>query len=145
MRRVLVEELLEVPDHRVGIEIGAVVEFHAAAQLEHPLGLVLRGDVVLFREIGDLGWDLLVLRYVPVDQQVEDRPAGPTEARAALRRLARGRRKLRDADADAQGVLLALRQTRRGDPSPTPRAASPIQAALIREIRVMLSSRFLFL
>ena len=44
LRRVLLQQLVEVPDDGVGRERAAVVEFHAVAQLEHPLGLVGRID-----------------------------------------------------------------------------------------------------
>ena len=37
---VVVEIAIKIPDHGIGIEIGAVVEFHAAAQMEDP-GLVV--------------------------------------------------------------------------------------------------------
>ena len=40
LRRVLVEDLLEVPDHGIGVERRAVMELHAGAQLERPQGLV---------------------------------------------------------------------------------------------------------
>ena len=40
VRRVLVEHLLDVPDDGVGLEVRAVMELDAGAQLERPLGLV---------------------------------------------------------------------------------------------------------
>jgi len=40
LRALAVEIAIKVPDHGIGIEIRAIVEFHAAAQVEDP-GLVV--------------------------------------------------------------------------------------------------------
>ena len=42
LRAAVLEVAVEVPDHRVGVEVGAVVEFHAAAEVEDP-GLLVGG------------------------------------------------------------------------------------------------------
>jgi hypothetical protein len=36
MRRLLIEHFFEIPDHRIGIEIRPIMEFHARTQLENP-------------------------------------------------------------------------------------------------------------
>ena len=48
-RVVLIEHPLEVEDHRLGIELGAVMERHAVAQVEG-VGLAVVGDLVALRE-----------------------------------------------------------------------------------------------
>jgi hypothetical protein len=40
LRRLLVENLLEIPDHRIGIERAAVMEFDVVAQRKQPLFLI---------------------------------------------------------------------------------------------------------
>ena len=40
LRRLLVQHLVEIPDHGIGVELAAVVEFDALAQGKAPLGLV---------------------------------------------------------------------------------------------------------
>ena len=49
MRALAVEIAIEVPDHGIGIEIRAIVEFHAAAQVEDP-GLLVIGLLPLLRQ-----------------------------------------------------------------------------------------------
>jgi hypothetical protein len=53
VRRVLFEHLLDIPDDSVGIKIRTVVEFHAGAQLENPLRLVVGIHCPLGGDAGD--------------------------------------------------------------------------------------------
>ena len=69
LRRVLVEDLLEVPDHGIGVERRAVVELHARAQLEGPQRLV-------------------GLAHLPLGRQARDHLARPVGRRRAPRRSA---------------------------------------------------------
>ena len=63
----------------------AVVEFHALAQLEDPLGLVgRRSTAQLVARPGTRSDGLSALRQVPVDQPVIDRVAHEAHALAAL-------------------------------------------------------------
>ena len=59
LRRVLVADPLEVPHHVVGVEIAAIVPFHALAQREDPSLVVIRIDVPFGRQarldVGSLG------------------------------------------------------------------------------------------
>ena len=52
---VLLVVAIEIPDRGVGIEFAAVMEFHALAQMEDPLGLVVR---VLLPSLGKAGPDV---------------------------------------------------------------------------------------
>ncbi len=76
LRRLLVEHLVEIPDHRIGVEAAAVVELHVPAQRKAPLFLVARVDAPfrgqagnqLSRSVGDV--------HLPGDERIVDGVAG---------------------------------------------------------------------
>jgi hypothetical protein len=47
LRRLVIQHLVEIPDHRVGVELAAVMEFDTLAQGKAPFGLVLVVDLPL--------------------------------------------------------------------------------------------------
>ena len=100
MRRVLLQHLLDVPDHRVGVEVGAVVEFHAGAQLEDPLGLVVRRRRPFGREAGDDHARLVGRGQVPQRETLVHGVAGEAVALEALVGLAEGARDVGGGHAD---------------------------------------------
>ena len=115
-----VVEALEVPDHRVRVEVGAVVELDAAAQREDPLGrvgLVLRP---LLREPGPEPGQRVRAGQVPQREALEDRVAEEAHALEAIVRHARGRGDVGGRHGDAQraaalgrGRLVREREARR--------------------------------
>lgn len=105
LRRLVVQDLFQIPHRRLGGEIAAVVEFHALAQLERPLGLVGLVDRPRRREAGNEVGGLGGRAQVPVDETVIDRIAGEPHALATVVGLAGGERNVRRGHADAQGAL----------------------------------------
>jgi hypothetical protein len=68
LRALAVEIAVKIPDHGVGIEIGAVVEFDALAQMENP-GLVVAGVLLPFlRKPGTQGRQPVGSGQVPQHQ-----------------------------------------------------------------------------
>ncbi|MBA7698870.1 hypothetical protein ES703_107553 [subsurface metagenome] len=116
LRRLVVQHLVEIPDHRVRIELAAVVEFHALAQGKAPLGLV--GIVhlpfggkpghQLARPFGDV--------HLPGDQGIVDGVGGKLVGAGATVGLAGGQRNIShgDAVADDRFGLRGQRGKRRG-------------------------------
>jgi hypothetical protein len=105
VRRVLLHHLLEVEHDRVGVDVAAVVELRAAADLEDPLRLVLRVDRVALRETRDHRRGLVGRREVPLREAVEHRDAGEAVAFEARVGLAGGGRNIGRGHADAQHRL----------------------------------------
>ncbi len=105
LRRLVVQDLVEVPDHGIGVERRAVMELHTLAQLEDPaLGIAF--DRRPFG--GEAGLDVgdgVGLGEVPVHQSVVDRVAGEAKALETLVRLAGGEGNVGCCHADAQGAL----------------------------------------
>jgi hypothetical protein len=110
LRRILVEDLFEVPDHGVGIERRAVVEFDAGPELEGPqrlVGIVDRpfgGEAgnQLARPVGDI--------HLPSDQRVIDGEAGELVGAGAAIGLAGGERDIGHRDAVAHDLFLGARR-----------------------------------
>ena len=89
LRRVLLQHLVDVPDHGVGIERRAVVEGDAGTQLEGPLLLVGVVDLPFGREPGNHHARLVGRRQVPHRQRVIHGEAGEAVALKTLIGLAR--------------------------------------------------------
>ncbi len=111
MRLRLVEHFLEVEDRRVGVESGAVVELHAFAQLEHPLGLVFGVHRPALGETGDDHAGFLGRREIPHGERIEQREPGEAIAFEAAVGLAGGRGNVGCGHADARGRLGAGRRS----------------------------------
>ena len=73
LRRLVVQDLVQVPDHRVGIEVAAVMELDALAQGEAPLGLVLVVDFPFGGETGHQFAGPIRHVHFPGDQRVVNR------------------------------------------------------------------------
>ena len=113
LRSGLVIDLLHVPDDRVGIEIRAVVELHAFAELERPPGLVLVIHAPFGGETGGERRRDLGIVELPVDEGVVHRIAHVTITFAAAVRLPGRERDFRKRHADAQRFRLRVRRRRR--------------------------------
>src|SRR5262249_58316162 len=71
VRRALLESAVEIPDHGIGVEGGAVVEAYATTQLERPF-LAVAG--ILLPALGEARHDVgggICFAQVPVDEGVE--------------------------------------------------------------------------
>ena len=102
LRRLVVQDLLEIPDHDGGVEVGAVMELHALAQLEDPaLAVALDRRPFGGETRLDVG-EHVGLGEVPVHQRVVDRVAREAETFEALVGLAGGLRDVGRCHADAQ-------------------------------------------
>jgi hypothetical protein len=119
LRRLVIQDLVEVPDHGVGLEVAAVVELHVAAQRDHPARGVALVDFPARGEAGHEHRRLIGRRQVPIDQPVIDRVAHEAHALAALVGLAGRQRHVGCGHADAQGALgercLANESDRKGE------------------------------
>jgi hypothetical protein len=80
MRAAAVEITIKVPGHGIGFEVGAVVEFHAMAQMEDPGLVILRIALPFFREPGTQTRQLVGLGQIPQHQTLEDRIAEEAHA-----------------------------------------------------------------
>ena len=113
LRRLVVQHLVEVPDHRVGVEVGTVVELHALAQREAPDLVVLRVDLPVGGQTRDqlagAGADV----GLPGDQRVVDRVAGELVGARAAVGLAGGERDVGHRDAVARHGFGAWRGAER--------------------------------
>ena len=105
VRRILLQHLLDVPHHGVGVEVRAVVEFHAGSQLEDPLGLVGRRNRPFGRDAGDHHARLVGRREVPGGETLIHRVAGEAVALEALVGLADGLWNVGRRHADAHHGL----------------------------------------
>jgi len=114
VRCILLEHLLDVPDHRVGVEIGAVVELHAGTQLEDPFGLVVGRDVPFGRKAWDHHARLVGGGEVPGGEPLVHRVAGEAVALKTLVRLTERSRNVGRGHADAHDCLRTCRHGRRG-------------------------------
>ena len=101
LRRLVVQHLVEIPDHRIGVELAAVMEFHALAQREFPLLLVGIIDLPL----GGKAWDQFAGPvgdiHFPGYQRIVDRVGRELIGAGAAVRLARGQRNIGHRDAIA--------------------------------------------
>ena len=113
LRAVLVEDSLQVPDHGVGVEISAVVEFHAFPEVEYPGLFVVRCLLPALGKAGPQGGELVGFRKVEEDQALEDRKAEEAHALESVVRHARGGGDIRRRHGDAEGLLLCLRRRQR--------------------------------
>ena len=113
VRRLLLEDLLDVPDDGIGLQVGAVMELHALAQLEDPLGLVGRIDGPFGGEARDQHARLVGRRQVPVREGVEQRNAGEAVALEALVRLPCGAGNVGGRHRHAENFLLRECRTTR--------------------------------
>jgi hypothetical protein len=105
LRRILLQYLLDIPHHGIGIERRAVVEFNAGAELECPLGLVGIVDLPFARKARDQDARLVGGREVPHGERVIHSEAGEAVALKALVRLAQRARNVGRRHADAKGGL----------------------------------------
>jgi hypothetical protein len=101
LRRILPEDFLDIPHHRVCIERRTVVEFDAGPQLENPFGFVGIVDVPLGRELGNHDARLVRRRQVPHRQRVIHGQPGKAIALKTLIGLAQGARNIGSSHADA--------------------------------------------
>ena len=108
---VLLEVAVEIPDRGVGVEIAAVMELHALAQVEDPFRLVVR---VLLPSLGqarpDVG-QLVRALQVPQHEPLEDGVAKEAHALIAVVRCAGRSRHVGRGHRDPQG---SPRQCRSG-------------------------------
>src|SRR5262249_61618741 len=80
LRRALLESAVEIPDHGLGVEGGAVMEAYATTQLERPF-LAVAG--ILLPALGEARNDVggrICFAQVPVDKGVEGGEAHETHA-----------------------------------------------------------------
>ena len=120
----LVEHLADVPYHRIGVEGRAIVELHARAQLEHPLGLVLGINRPGGGQTGDQHAGRIGLRQIPVRERVVHGNAGEAVALEALVGLAERARDVRRCHGDAQDLLLRGRGAAIGERAERDRAGT---------------------
>ncbi|MEY9756525.1 hypothetical protein ABIE73_003920 [Bradyrhizobium yuanmingense] len=102
LRRILLQHLLDVPHHRVGVERRAVMEGDAGAQLEDPFGLVGIVDLPLGGKAGDHHARLVGRGQVPAGQRIVHGEAGKAVALKTLIGLAERARNIGSSHADAQ-------------------------------------------
>ena len=110
LRRVLVEDLLQVPDDGVGVEGRAVMELHAVAQREGPQGLVRLVHLPLGGEAGDQLARPVGDIELPGDERIVEREAGELVGTGATVGLARRQRHVGHGDAEAHHLLLRERR-----------------------------------
>ena len=110
LRAVVAEEAIEVPDHRIGIEGRAVMEGHAATQVEAPFLRVVRVLLPALSEARAQPRHLVAARQVPQHQRFEHRIAEEAHPLEAVVRHAGGGRHVGRGHGDAQGARLLLRQ-----------------------------------
>ena len=127
MRCVLLQHLLDVPHHGVGVEVRAVVEFHARAQLEDPFGLVGRRDRPFGRDAGDHHARLVGGGEIPGGEALIHRVAGEAVALETLVGLADGLWNIRRRHADAHGLRRCGGHQRRQKPRCERRGGEPEQ------------------
>ncbi len=89
LRGFVVEDLVEIPDHRVGIEVAAVMEFHALAERKSPLGLVVVVDLPFGGKAGYQFARPIRDIHFPGDQRVVNGVGGELIGARATIRLAR--------------------------------------------------------
>jgi hypothetical protein len=99
LRCLVVEHLVEIPDHRVGIEVAAVMEFHALPQRKPPFGLVGVAYLPFGGEAGHQFAGAIRHIHFPGDQRVVNRIGGELIGAGATIRLARCQRNIRHRNA----------------------------------------------
>src|SRR5690606_39654597 len=105
LRRILIEDLVQIPDDRVRVEVGAVVELDALPQLDRPDCRIVLAYRPLRRQAGPAVGGLVGRREVPVDPGTADRVAGEPIASEAVVRLASRERDARSSHAGEQAWL----------------------------------------
>jgi hypothetical protein len=110
LRRVLVEDLFEVPDNGVGVEGRAVVELDARPELEGPQRLVALVDRPFGGEAGDQLAGPVGDIHLPGDQRIVDGEAGELVGAGAAIGLAGGERDIGHRDAVAHDLFLGARR-----------------------------------
>ena len=115
MRRILLQHLVDIPHHGVGIERRAVVKGDAGAKLERPFLLVGVVDLPFGRKAGDHDARLIGGGEVPHRERIVHCEAGEAVALKALIRLAQRARNVGRRHSDPQRRLSEgrLRQSRR--------------------------------
>jgi hypothetical protein len=109
LRRVLVEDLFEVPQDGVCVEGRTVVELHAWPELEGPQRLVGVVDLPFGGEAGDQLARPVGDIKLPGDQRIVDREAGELVGASAAIGLAGGERDVGQRDAVAHDLLSSAR------------------------------------
>jgi len=99
MWRLVVEHLVEIPDHRIGVEGAAVVKFDVAAQDEHPFLGICRIDLPFRRKAGNKLARAVCDVHLPRHQRIVDGVAGELVGAGAAIRLAGGERNIRQRNA----------------------------------------------
>ncbi len=114
LRRLVVVDAAEVPDHRIGVELRAVMELHALANVADPaqrIGLVgMPGGEQPGRDVGKL----VGVREVPVDDRVVGGIAEEAEPFAAVVGNAVGGRQICRGHADAKDLRNGGRRRQSG-------------------------------
>ena len=105
LRRLVVQDLVEIPDHRIGVEVAAVVEFDALAQREPPFGLVGVVDLPFGGEPGHQFARPVRHVHFPGDQRIVDGISGELIGTRAAIGLARRQRNIRHRNAVAHHGL----------------------------------------
>ena len=103
LRGVLVEEPVEVPQHRVGVEVRSVMELDALAEPERPLRLVVRVHLPALREPRNEPGGLVGGAHVPVDERVVEHEAHEAEPFEPLVGLSPGEGNVGRGHPDPQG------------------------------------------
>jgi hypothetical protein len=101
LRRLVVEHLVEIPDHRIGVEVAAVVKFDALAQGKAPFLLVGVIDLPFGGEPGHQLAGPVGDVHLPGHQRIVDRVGGELIGAGAAIRLAGRQRNIRHRNAVA--------------------------------------------
>jgi hypothetical protein len=99
LRRLVVQHLVQIPDHRIGIEVAAVVEFHAPPELESPPGFVVVIDFPFGGEAGHQFAGPIRHVHFPGDQRIVNRIGAELIGAGAPIRLPGGQRNIRHRNA----------------------------------------------
>src|SRR5258708_247994 len=75
LRTVVLEVAIEIPDHRVGVEIRSIMKLHAMPQMEDPGFLVVRGLLVFLCQPRSKASQPVGAGEVPKHKSFEDRIA----------------------------------------------------------------------
>ena len=114
LRRLVVQHLVEIPDHRVGIEVAAVMEFDALAQVKRHLVLSLSST---FHSVARPGTSLPGRSddvHFPGNQRIVDRIGGELIGAGAAIRLAGGQRDVGHRNAVAHHGFRPAQEWRAG-------------------------------
>ena len=105
LRRVLLQDLVQIPDHGIGIEWRSIMKFYALAQLEDPFLGIRRVGMPFRSQARRQCRHHVGARQVPVHQRVIELVADEAVTLAALVRDARGLRDVGRGHPDAQRAL----------------------------------------